>query len=175
MEPQNDGRVVGTSTKAGALLFAVWGVLHVWVGAEGVHQYLNPSGHGLWKMLFGGASAPVTAYVPTADAVTASVQNHLALNFVIDVGAAGLLGIALAWLIWKRGSWAAYLIAVVIIGVIDNAFLFTQVTPGLIALNAGTVGGPVLWVLASIVTPFGLPSVRRPARPLSTSAIGHAT
>jgi hypothetical protein len=44
----------------------------------------------------------------------------------------------------------------VVIGVIDNAFLFTQVTTGLITLNAGTVGGPVLWALACVVTPFGL-------------------
>jgi hypothetical protein len=42
------------------------------------------------------------------------------------------------------------------VGVIDNAFLFTQVVPGLIELNAGTVGGPVIWVLACALTPFGL-------------------
>ena len=46
---------------------------------------------------------------------------------------------------------------------IDNAFLFTQVVPGLIAGNAETWGGPVIWALACIVTPFGLPSLRRVA------------
>jgi hypothetical protein len=93
--------------------------------------------------------------------VTSHVQGNLALNFAIDVGGYGLLGLALAWRIWKRGSWGAYLLAVAVIGVADLAFLFTQVTPGLIEANAGTVGGPVLWVLACIVTPFGLPSPRR--------------
>ena len=93
--------------------------------------------------------------------MTANVQGHLALNFAIDLGASGLLAIALAWLIWRQRSWAAYFIALVVIGVIDNAFLFTQVTTGLVALNAGTVGGPVIWMLACIVTPFGMPPLRR--------------
>ncbi len=96
------------------------------------------------------------------DTVTSAVLGHLGLNFVIDVGAAGLLGLALAWMIWKKASWSAYFIAVAVIGVIDNAFLFTQVVPGYIELNAGSIGGPVIWAIACIVTPFGLP-------PLSTS------
>jgi len=36
-----------------------------------------------------------------------------------------------------------------------------QVVPGIIELNAGTIGGPVLWFLAVAITPFGLPSLRR--------------
>lgn len=114
-------------------------------------------------MFLGGPNAPRGAYQFAADAVTANVNGHLALNFVLDVGASGLLGVALAWLIWRKGSWAAYLIGVFVIGVIDNAFLFTQVVPGLIAGNAETWGGPVIWALACIVTPFGLPSLRRAA------------
>ena len=52
---------------------------------------------------------------------------------------------------------------VVIIGIADLAFTFAMVTPGIIVLNAGTVGGPVLWVLACAITPFGLarPGVSR--------------
>jgi len=34
---------------------------------------------------------------------------------------------------------------------------------GIIALNAGTVGGPVLWFLAVAITPFGLPALRKPS------------
>ena len=30
-----------------------------------------------------------------------------------------------------------------------------------IELNAGTIGGPVLWLLAVAITPFGLPKLRR--------------
>jgi hypothetical protein len=32
--------------------------------------------------------------------------------------------------------------------------------PGIIELNAGTIGGPVLWFLAVAITPSGLPWLR---------------
>ena len=161
MDSLNEGRGVGTAAKAGAVLFALWGVLHVWVGVEGVRQYLTSGTRGIWTLFLGGSNAPVSAYQYPADAVTANVQGHLALNFAIDVGGYGLLGLAVAWLIWKQGSWVAYMLGVVVIGVADLAFLFTQVTPGLIEANAGTVGGPVIWAAACVVTPFGLTSLRK--------------
>lgn len=162
MPTSREEKVVGRAAKAGAALLALWGVLHVWVGAEGAHQFMSGSASSQWDMLLGGANAPLAAFQHTTDPLTASVQAHLLLNFCLDVGAAGLLGMALAWMIWRQGSWAAYAIALVVIGVIDNAFLFTQVVPGFIALNAGTIGGPVLWLLACVVTPFGLPSLGKP-------------
>lgn len=146
---------VGTPAKVGAALLALWGVLHLWVGFEGARQYLGGV-RGQWEMLLGGSLAPRNAFQHTTDALTANVQAHLLLNFCIDVGGYGLLGMALSWLIWKQGSWAAYGIAAIVIGVADNAFLFTQVTPGFIELNAGTIGGPVLWAAMCVITPFGL-------------------
>ena len=154
---------LGLAGKIGAGLLALWGVLHVWVGVEALRQYLAGGTRALLSMFLGGANAPVAAFQHTTDSVTSSVLGHLALNFSLDVGAAGLLGFALAWMLWKQASRSAYFIALVVIGVIDNAFLFSQVVPGLIELNAGTVGGPVIWAIACVVTPFGLPSPRRPA------------
>ena len=142
--------------KLGAALMALWGVLHVWVGAEGSRQFATNGARGLLSMFLGGQNAPADAYQHATDAVTMAVNGHLALNFVLDVGAAGLLGLGLAWLIWRQASWSAYWLFVVIIGVIDNAFLFTQVASGLITRDAGTLGGPLLWLVACVVTPFGL-------------------
>ena len=34
----------------GALLFFVWGVLHIWVGYEGLHQFLNGDIKSIWGM-----------------------------------------------------------------------------------------------------------------------------
>jgi len=31
-----------------------------------------------------------------------------------------------------------------------------MVVPGVIELNVGTVGGPVIWFVAVVLTPFGL-------------------
>ncbi len=68
--------MVGAAARIGAALFTLWGILHIWVGYEGIHQYLSNG------------------------------------------------------------------------------------TPGVIELMAGSAGGPVIWFLAIIVTPFGMPALR---------------
>jgi hypothetical protein len=147
---------VGAPARVGAALLALWGVLHFWVGFEGLRQYSRGL-PGQWEMLLGGSHASKELFQHTTDALTANVQAHLLLNFCLDVGGYGVLGLACAWALWARGSWLAYLVAAVVIGICDNAFLFLQVVPGLIEANVGTLGGPVLWLLACVVTPFGLP------------------
>ncbi len=152
---------IGLSAKIGGWLFAFWGVLHVWVGAEGIHQYLTNGTPGLWNMLIGGRVVARDAYIHATDPTTMFAQGQLILNFCIDVGGYGVLGFFVAWLILRRASWTGYLIGVVAIGMADLAFLFALVVSGVIELNAGTVGGPVLWILAVLITPFGLPARRR--------------
>ncbi len=152
---------VALPAKIGAALFALWGVLHIWVGAEGVHQYLTGGTSGLWTMLIGGPAMARDAFVHATDAATLFAQGQLILNFCIDVGGYGVLGFFVAWMILRQASWTGYLIGVVAIGLADLAFLFALVVPGVIERNAGTVGGPVLWFLAVLITPFGLRSTRR--------------
>ena len=43
-------RGINPLVRVGSVLFAVWGVLHVWVGVEGFRQYLNGV-HAQWEML----------------------------------------------------------------------------------------------------------------------------
>jgi len=97
---------VGKPAKAGAILFLLWSILHIWVGAEGFRQFLGGV-RGQWEMLLGGANAPKVAFQHTADALTANVHAHLLGNFVLDVGGYGVLGLFIAWGIWKRGSWTS--------------------------------------------------------------------
>ena len=152
---------VGKLAKAGALLLLLWGVLHIWVGAEGIHQYLSSDVSGLWKMLTGGSNAPFNAIQITKDSLTANAQKHLILNFCLDVGGYGVLGLFLSWIIYKKGSWTAYFISVVAIGIADLSFLFAMVTSGIIELNLGTVLGPIIWFIAILIIPFGLPKWNR--------------
>ena len=161
MNPSNPTPVAGTAAKVGGWLFALWSVLHIWVGAEGVHQYLKGGTSGLWNMLIGGRAVPRAAFVHATDPATLFAQGQLILNFCLDVGGCGVLGLLVAWLIIKRASWAGYLIGLLAIGIADLAFLFAMVLAGVIEFNAGTVGGPVLWFLAVLITPFGLPAWRR--------------
>lgn len=152
--------MVGAAAKLGAALFFLWGILHIWVGYEGIHQYLTNGTPGLWNIVVGGGNAPRAAFVHTTDAITAFAQGQLLLNFCIDVGGYGVLGLVVAWLILNRASWPAYFIGVFVIGIADLAFLFALVTSGVIEFSIPSISGPIIWLLAIIATPFGMPSLR---------------
>lgn len=118
-----DGKVkIGSAAKIGAALFFLWGVLHIWVGFEGVHQYLTGDVKNLWNMLIGGANAPRANFQHTTDLQTAHAQMQLILNFCIDVGGYGVLGFVVAYLLYTRASWSAYFIGLAVIGIADLAF-----------------------------------------------------
>jgi hypothetical protein len=161
MSRQDSFYEVGLPAKIGAYVFMLWSVLHVWVGFEGVHQYLSGGTTGLWNMLIGGSAVPRSAFIHATDAVTLFAQGQLILNFCIDVGGYGVLGFFVSWLILKRASWVGYTLGLIVIGIADLTFLFAMVVSGVIELNAGTVAGPVLWFIAIAITPFGLPKLRQ--------------
>lgn len=151
---------LGAAAKVGAWLFILWGILHIWVGYEGIHQYLTNGTPGLWNIVVGGVNAPRSAFVHTTDAITAYAQGQLLLNFCIDVGGYGVLGLAVGWLILNRASWPAYFIGLFVIGICDLAFLFSLVTSGVIEFSIPSVSGPIIWFMAIIATPFGMPALR---------------
>lgn len=143
--------------KVGAALFALWGLLHLWVGFEGAHQYFVSPAQDQWRMFIGGSRAPFDGFAYPTDPETIHVHANLILNFCIDVAGYGVLGILMAWLLFRRASWIAYLIAVFLVGIADVSFTFLQLTSGIIQLNIASVSGPVIWLVATIVTPFGMP------------------
>lgn len=149
--------LAGPAALVGAVLFFLWGVLHIWVGVEGTNLYLNSGPTGQWLFFTGGSKVPHEAFVHATDPLTLFAHSQLLLNFCLDVGGYGLLGVAVAWMIAKSGSWAAYFIGLLVIGLGDLTFLFAMVTSGVIEQNIPTISGPVIWFLAVIATPFGLP------------------
>ena len=161
MKQVSNQNTTGTAAKVGAALFFLWAVLHIWVGYEGVYQYLSSGTQGQWNMVIGGSNAPRAAFQHSTDAMTAHAQGQLLVNFCIDVGGYGVLGLFVGWLIWAQASWLGYFIGVFVIGIGDLAFLFSLVTSGIIEFNAGTLGGPIIWFLALLITPFGLPAMRK--------------
>lgn len=150
---------VGLMAKIGAFLFLLWAILHIWVGAEGLHQYFTNGTKGLWNMVIGGEKVPHQAFVHSTDITTLFAHSHLLLNFVIDVAGYGVLGLIIAWMIWKKASWTGYFIGLVAIGIADLTFLFVTVLSGVAELNLPSLSGPIIWFLAIIVTPFGLPKL----------------
>lgn len=99
------GATVGAEGKLGAALFFLCSILHIWGRYYSVHQYLSNGTPGLWTIVVGGGNAPRAAFVHTTDAITAFAQGPRILNFCIDVGGCGVLGLVVAWLILNRASW----------------------------------------------------------------------
>lgn len=151
---------VGTAARIGAGLFLLWSILHIWVGFEGIHQFAGGNVASFWAMLTGGANAPRNLVQIPTDAVTIKLHLNTLLNFTVDVGGYGVLGLLVAWLIWKQASWLGYLIGLVIIGICDLTFTFAMLLSGVIEPSLPTISGPVIWLIAVVVTPFGLPPFR---------------
>jgi uncharacterized membrane protein (DUF2068 family) len=144
-----------------AIIWIFWGTLHIWVAAEGVHQYLTGGTKGLWNMVIGGSQVPRAAFKHTTSPVTAYAHAQLILNFCLDVGGYGALALIIAWMIWKKQSWAAYFIGVFVVGIADLSFFFSLVTAGVIEPNIPTISGPIVWFLACAIAPFGLPPLSK--------------
>lgn len=159
MENQNK---LHTAVKIGSLAYVLWGVLHLYVGFMGISLYIADPDRGLWSSLIGGDKMPVDKFQFATDPMTLKVTANFILNFCLDVAGYGLLGMLLGVMLWKNSKpWLAYFIGLVIIGVADLSFLFLQVTPGHIKGDWGTYGGPVLWFIAVVILPFGLPPFSR--------------
>ena len=149
------------ATKIGSISYLVWGILHAWVGYMGIKQYLKNPDRGLWSMLLGGDSAPVEKFQFATDQLTLKVTANFILNFCLDVAGYGILGMLISLMLWRLSKpWLAYFIGFFIIGLADLSFLFLQVTPGFIKGDLASYLGPILWFIACIVLPFGLPKFK---------------
>lgn len=151
-------------TKAGAALFTLWGVLHVWVGYEGLHQYLAAGPMGQWMLVVGGSAMPREAFQIASDPATLYAQGQLLVNFTMDVGASGLLGLFVGWMMWRRPGWLGFTLGAVVIGVVDMSFLTLLVLSGVVEFSLPVLAGPIIWFLAVGVSALGLISGNRAAQ-----------
>ena len=140
--------------KIGAVLFLLWGILHLWVPYNGFGEYYT-KGTGLYMMVGGETVGKNDLKLPKDDK-TMLVINNLFLNFVSNVGSSGILAIIVAYMLWNGiNTWIAYLIGVLCIGIVDLAFVWFMVVSGIIEKSFPVIVGPLLWFLAVIITPIG--------------------
>lgn len=148
---------IRTPAKIGAGMFLLWSILHIYVGVTGALNFFNADIKTQWETLLGGANAPLDSFVYPTDSLTINAQSHLILNFCLDVGGYGVLGLFVAWMIWRQASWTGFWIGVIAIGIADLSFLFAMVTSGVIVADLATIAGPVIWFIGVGLTPLGLP------------------
>jgi hypothetical protein len=72
----------------------------------------------------------------------------LLINFCLDVGGYGVLGVLLAAWYWHTRSAMAFVLALIVIGIGDLAFMFAMLVSGVIEPNLPTVSGPIVWFFA---------------------------
>jgi hypothetical protein len=149
----------GYAAKVGATLALLWGLLHILIPMKGIQSFFNGGARDQINMFIGGEMAPFHAYKHSPDKVTQFVQSSLLLTFVLNLGGYGLLGIYLASKIFFDGSWEAYFLWLMIIGIPEFAYVFFLLLPGIISINLKSLVGPFLWLFAAMITPFGLPSL----------------
>ena len=149
-------KTANTITRTAAALWGIWGVLHLWVLFEGLNRYLTSGTAGQWNMLIGGSAVPRDAFKMATDTATLFGHGQLILNFTMDVGAAGVLGLFVAWMMWKQPSWLALLLGTVVIGIVDMSFLVILVLSGVTELSFPVLLGPIVWFFAVGASVLGL-------------------
>lgn len=138
---------VGRLARAGAVFFALWGVLHAVVGLTGTLGYQQGGPSGVLTA-FGGAVAPTQSNAALA------LAGHVALDFSMGLAIFGALAIWAAVMIW-RGQHLGFWLGAVILGAVDAAFILALVLPGYVT-GVDAASGPVLYVLGVVFSAAGL-------------------
>jgi hypothetical protein len=112
----------GLPAQIGAGCLLLWGILHIWVGWEGLVQFhAADAPKSQWDMLIGGANVPKSTFQHVNDPLPRGVKDwsenyagigpsalahkHLHLNFCLDVAGYGVMGLLVAYMIAVKGSW----------------------------------------------------------------------
>mmetsp|Transcript_1461 Transcript_1461/g.3751 ORF Transcript_1461/g.3751 Transcript_1461/m.3751 type:complete len:179 (-) Transcript_1461:296-832(-) len=144
--------------RIGGALFLGWGIMHIVVpcvtlglmGAQGLS--------GPWGVYMNGHKA-APAPVPT-DEATVYALNHLFALYVLYMAGFGVLACMVSYSLWLyEKPWFAYLCGLVPVGLATISYFVAMVTSGVMAVGVGSLSGPIIWLLAALITPFGLPKL----------------
>jgi hypothetical protein len=135
--------------KSGAIMYFLWGLLHVIAGFLLVVPFFADGIEGLWGFYgFGLKPEDITPVLVAA--------SHVALNFGFDLAGYGVLAIILSWFIWKSHMVVtSFWILVIMLGIADVAFVYAQMMPGYVSLAEG-IPGPILYVLGTALCGYSL-------------------
>lgn len=150
--------------QAGAVMYVLWGILHIVVGAIPLISLLNQ-----------GPAAMFSFYNLEIDPAAVDAQWQHAANLVaehaVELIAFGIMAIIVALALnWKNdplGFWLNF----IVLGLVDLAFVLGEMVPGTVPVGQ-TIIGPALYVLGVVLTGAGLLSARRSEQPQLAGAGG---
>jgi len=142
--------------KIGAVLYILWGALHVVWGGFMLKLLSSDAPQGAVAMV--GSALRADQLPETLNpVVTALLQQH---NY--NLVWVGFFAIAVAvYFNWKN-SWHGYWYNLIVVSAIDLGFIFAIVVPGTILLKDG-LPGPLLWVGAVVFSTIGILKNKRTA------------
>lgn len=135
--------MTGITAKLGAVFYVIWGLVHI------------KATHGLLEL--GQSLDP--------GMVQARVYQD-AWNILMSAIAVILIGILMNW----RNSTTGYWINLVLVTVLDIAFVLFVIVPGYAPLWPG-LEGPIAWVIAAVLSTLAFTSRRRTGLPAHTEKV----
>ncbi len=122
--------------KAGAAMFFLWGVLHLYAGyLTAIPFFSEGAGANL------GILGVEIGDAPFSPALVAA--GHLALNFGIDLAGYGVLAIWFSWFLWDgRLIKLSFWVNTVMLGIADAALIYSLLLPGYSPILEGRRGQP---------------------------------
>ncbi|WP_149562413.1 hypothetical protein [Streptomyces cacaoi] len=135
--------MTGITAKLGAVFYVIWGLVHI------------KAAHGLLEL--GQSLDP--------GMVQARVYQD-AWNILMSAIAVILIGILMNW----RNSTTGYWINLVLVTVLDIAFVLFVIVPGYAPLWPG-LEGPIAWVIAAVLSTLAFTSRRRTGLPVATEKV----
>ncbi len=82
------------------------------------------------------------------------------MMFFVCATVFGAQAIAVAWFLNRRNDWFGYWLNLVVLGLIDAAFVIVMVLPGHVD-PIGGLSGPLVWVVAALTSSV---AIRRTSR-----------
>jgi hypothetical protein len=124
-----ESRSVGNiAAKIGGAVYVAWGMLHL-VAAWGIH-------------VLAASLPPGIAYGRMEQAAW-----HLAVFALLAM----VLGVSLNW----RNDQLGYWINLVVVALVDLGFVLLIVVPGYVPVSAGSLAGPIVYVVAAVFSTIG--------------------
>jgi len=150
--------------KTGAVLYILWGVMHVMWGGTLLMKAASEGGTAALAVI--ASTTPAAMLPQNLDGVATGVIEQHAWNLMWFGLFAVIVAVTMNWKNSRTGYW----LNLVVVSAADLGFIFAVMVPGYIPFGQGVMG-PALWVLALIFTTLGIRTADA-VLPISSTALG---
>jgi len=135
--------------KIGAVLYVIWGVLHVAFGATMLYTLSAEGGTSVLAIV--GSAVPYADLPQNLDGIANAILGQHSWNLLWFGLFAIIVGVKMNWKNSRLGYW----LNLGFVSAADIAFVIAILIPGYITLADG-LAGPLLWIMAAIFSTIGI-------------------